>query len=32
MALAVALAASFGVFHVFVHSLKVPLPVGPFGL
>ena len=32
VALAVALAASFGVFHVFVHWLKVALPVGPFGL
>jgi putative tricarboxylic transport membrane protein len=32
VALAVALAASFGVFHVFVHWLKVALPVGGFGL
>jgi putative tricarboxylic transport membrane protein len=27
-----ALAASFGVFHVFYHWLKVPLPVGSFGI
>ena len=27
-----ALAASFGLFHVFYHWLKVPLPIGPFGL
>ena len=27
-----ALAASFGVFHVFYHWLKVPLPIGEFGL
>jgi putative tricarboxylic transport membrane protein len=27
-----ALASSFGLFHVFYHWLKVPLPVGPFGL
>jgi putative tricarboxylic transport membrane protein len=27
-----ALAGSFGVFHVFYHWLKVPLPVGEFGL
>jgi putative tricarboxylic transport membrane protein len=27
----VALAGSFGVYHVFVHWLKVPLPAGPFG-
>ena len=26
------LAASFGVFHVFYHWLKVPLPVGTFGI
>jgi putative tricarboxylic transport membrane protein len=26
-----ALAASFGVFHVFYHWLKVPLPIGEFG-
>lgn len=30
--LAVALAGSAGVYHVFVHWLKVPLPTGPFGL
>jgi len=29
---AFALASSFGLFHVFYHWLKVPLPVGPFGL
>lgn len=29
---AFALVASFGLFHVFYHWLKVPLPVGPFGL
>jgi putative tricarboxylic transport membrane protein len=29
---AFALAGSFGLFHVFYHWLKVPLPVGPFGL
>ena len=27
-----ALAGSFGVFHVFYHWLKVPLPIGDFGL
>jgi putative tricarboxylic transport membrane protein len=27
-----ALAGSFGVFHVFYHWLKVPLPVGAFGV
>jgi hypothetical protein len=27
-----ALAGSFGVFHVFYHWLKVPLPIGAFGL
>ena len=27
-----ALAGSFGVFHVFYHWLKVPLPIGEFGL
>ena len=27
-----ALAGSFGVFHVFYHWLKVPLPIGLFGL
>jgi putative tricarboxylic transport membrane protein len=27
-----ALAGSFGVFHVFFHWLKVPLPAGAFGL
>lgn len=26
------LAASFGVFHVFYHWLKVPLPIGTFGI
>ena len=26
------LAASFGVFHVFYHWLKVPLPIGVFGI
>ena len=26
------LAGSFGVFHVFYHWLKVPLPIGEFGL
>jgi putative tricarboxylic transport membrane protein len=26
------LAASFGVFHVFYHWLKVPLPIGAFGV
>jgi putative tricarboxylic transport membrane protein len=26
------LAASFGVFHVFYHWLKVPLPIGSFGI
>jgi putative tricarboxylic transport membrane protein len=26
------LAASFGVFHVFYHWLKVPLPIGMFGI
>lgn len=29
---AFALAASFGVFHVFYHWLKVPLPIGSFGI
>ena len=29
---ATALAGSFGVFHVFYYWLKVPLPVGAFGL
>jgi putative tricarboxylic transport membrane protein len=29
---AFALVASFGLFHVFYYWLKVPLPVGPFGL
>ena len=29
---AFALAASAGLFHVFYYWLKVPLPVGPFGL
>jgi putative tricarboxylic transport membrane protein len=29
---AFALVSSFGLFHVFYHWLKVPLPVGPFGL
>jgi len=29
---AVALAGSFGVYHVFVEWLKVPLPVGMFGI
>jgi len=29
---AFALVASFGLFHVFYHWLKVPLPIGPFGL
>jgi putative tricarboxylic transport membrane protein len=29
---AFALVASLGLFHVFYHWLKVPLPVGPFGL
>jgi putative tricarboxylic transport membrane protein len=28
----VSLAGSFGVFHVFVHWLNVPLPIGMFGL
>jgi hypothetical protein len=28
---AFALVASFGLFHVFYHWLKVPLPVGPYG-
>jgi putative tricarboxylic transport membrane protein len=28
----VALTGSFGVFHVFLHWLKVPLPVGAFGI
>ena len=28
----VALAGSFGVYHVFVHWLNVPLPIGAFGL
>ncbi|HEU5320402.1 MAG TPA: tripartite tricarboxylate transporter TctB family protein, partial [Methylomirabilota bacterium] len=28
----VAVVGSFGVFHVFYHWLKVPLPVGPLGL
>ena len=27
-----ALAGSFGVFHVFYHWLKVPLPIGAFGI
>ena len=27
-----ALAGSFGVFHVFYHWLKVPLPIGEFGI
>ena len=27
-----ALVSSFGLFHVFYYWLKVPLPVGPFGL
>ena len=27
-----ALAGSFGVFHVFYHWLKVPLPIGAFGM
>jgi len=27
-----ALAGSFGVFHVFYYWLKVPLPIGAFGL
>ena len=27
-----ALAGSFGIFHVFYHWLKVPLPIGEFGL
>jgi putative tricarboxylic transport membrane protein len=27
-----AIAGSFGVFHVFYHWLKVPLPVGTFGI
>jgi putative tricarboxylic transport membrane protein len=27
-----ALAGSFGVFHVFYHWLKVPLPIGAFGV
>lgn len=27
-----ALIASFGVFHVFYHWLKVPLPIGSFGI
>jgi putative tricarboxylic transport membrane protein len=26
------LAASFGVFHVFYYWLKVPLPIGTFGI
>jgi putative tricarboxylic transport membrane protein len=30
--LAFALLASFGVFHVFYHWLKVPLPIGAFGV
>ncbi len=29
---AFAVVASFGLFHVFYHWLKVPLPVGPFGV
>jgi putative tricarboxylic transport membrane protein len=29
---AFAVAGSFGVFHVFYHWLKVPLPVGAFGI
>ena len=29
---AFALVASFGLFHVFYHWLRVPLPIGPFGL
>ena len=29
---AFAVVSSFGLFHVFYHWLKVPLPVGPFGL
>jgi putative tricarboxylic transport membrane protein len=32
VAMLVALAGSFGVHHVFVHLLKVPLPVGLFGI
>jgi putative tricarboxylic transport membrane protein len=28
----VSIAGSFGVFHLFYHWLKVPLPVGPFGI
>jgi hypothetical protein len=27
-----AVAGSFGVFHVFFHWLKVPLPIGIFGI
>jgi putative tricarboxylic transport membrane protein len=27
-----AIAGSFGVFHVFYHWLKVPLPIGTFGV
>jgi hypothetical protein len=27
-----AIAGSFGVFHVFYHWLKVPLPIGAFGV
>ena len=27
-----ALAGSFGVFHAFYHWLKVPLPIGAFGV
>jgi hypothetical protein len=27
-----ALAGSFGVFHVFYYWLKVPLPIGVFGI
>jgi hypothetical protein len=32
VALLVALAASFGVYHIFVNLLKVALPVGRLGL
>jgi len=31
-ALIFAIAGSFGIFHVFYHWLKVPLPIGIFGL
>jgi apolipoprotein N-acyltransferase len=30
--LVIALAGSFGIFHIFYYWLKLPLPVGPLGL